>query len=196
MLKYIYNSIRNRLLSFRYKKLLIYGGCVIRSCRFGYHNIIYADSMLVDASIGDYTYIGGNSRIMHATIGKFCSFGPEIRVGLGIHPVHLRSTYPGFYVGNSCYGVEKEYEWDGTGHKHVCIGNDVWIGCRAIIMDGVTIGDGAVVGAGAVVTKDVPPYAVVGGVPAKVIKYRFDSTTISKMLEEKWWNDPKYAPAQ
>ena len=75
--------------------------------------------------------------------------------------------------------------------KKVIIGNDVWIGSHALILGGVKIGDGAVIGAGAVVTKDVPPYAVVGGVPARIIKYRFSQEIIDKLLEIKWWNLPE-----
>jgi len=88
--------------------------------------------------------------------------------------------------------VYKRQEYRDPEFKKVTIGNDVWIGTRALIMDGVTVGDGAVIGAGAVVTKDVPPYAIVGGVPAKIIKYRFSEKKISQMLELQWWNDTKY----
>lgn len=87
-----------------------------------------------------------------------------------------------------------EYTFDLKEHNEVKIGNDVWIGTRAMILDGITIGDGAVIGAGAVVTKNVPPYAIVGGVPAKIIKYRFSQDKINELLASQWWNDPKYDP--
>lgn len=154
---------------------------------FGKNNIIYDHTLIVNCKIGDYTYIGGNNKIQNAIIGKFCSIGPEIRIGLGIHPTDLKSTYPGFYTNSEYYRVDKLYNFDREEYKQVIIGNDVWIGTRATILDGVRIGDGAIIAAGAVVTKDVPPYAIVGGVPAKLIKYRFTDEKIKELLNERWW---------
>lgn len=158
---------------------------------FGLNNIVYDHTFLLNTVVGDYTYIGGSNKIQNAVIGKFCSIGPEVRIGLGIHPLHLKSTYPGFYTNSEYYRVEKQYDFTGEEYKQVEIGHDVWIGARATILDGVKIGDGAVVAAGAVVTKDVPSYAIVGGVPAKVIKYRFDENRIKELLVEQWWNNTK-----
>lgn len=158
------------------------------NCIFGHRNIVYDNSILVNSTIGDYTYIGGNCKIQYATLGKFCSVGPEVRIGLGIHPLNLKSTYPGFYTNSKYYSVEKLYDFVGEEYEQIEIGNDVWIGARATILDGVTIGNGAVIATGAVVTKDVPPYAVVGGIPAKILKYRFNDTRIRELLEEKWWD--------
>lgn len=158
---------------------------------FGKNNIIYDNTTIVNSQVGDYTYIGGSNKIQYAIIGKFCSIGPEVRIGLGIHPTNLKSTYPGFYTRSEYYRVEKLYDFNGEEYKQVEIGNDVWIGARATILDGVKIGDGAIVAAGAVVAKDVPPYAIVGGVPAKVIKYRFDENRIEELLAEQWWNNTK-----
>ena len=158
---------------------------------FGLNNIVYDHTLLLNTVVGDYTYIGGNNKIQNAVIGKFCSIGPEVRIGLGIHPHHLKSTYPGFYTNSEYYRVEKQYDFTGEEYKQVEIGHDVWIGARATILDGVKIGDGAVIAAGAVVTKDVPSYAIVGGVPAKVIKYRFDENRVKELLVEQWWNNTK-----
>lgn len=158
---------------------------------FGKNNIIYDNCLIVNSKINDYTYIGGDNKIQNAIIGKFCSIGPEVRIGLGIHPLYLKSTYPGFYTNSEYYRVEKQYDFTGEEYKQVEIGHDVWIGARATILDGVKIGDGAVVAAGAVVTKDVPSYAIVGGVPAKVIKYRFDENRVKELLVEQWWNNTK-----
>lgn len=183
-------------LCYRYKSrnLVLPLFTTARICSFGYHNIIYENVQLVNVNLGDYSYIGGNCRVMNAEIGKFCSIGQEVLIGgLPSHPLHLKSTFPGFYqIDHSFYGVEHEYEYLDSEFKKVIIGNDVWIGTRAMIMDGVTIGDGAVIGAGALVTKDVPPYAIVGGVPAKIIKYRFSEQKIKEMLASQWWNDKKY----
>lgn len=178
--------LRNKSLSLGYMSLAY-------NCQFGYHNIVYDNSTMVNVRVGDYTYIGGKSKIQNATIGKFCSLGPELLIGLGRHPIHLKSTFPGFYSNNcSYYGVEKEYDNLVEEYLPVKIGNDVWIGARAMILDGVNIGDGAVIAAGAVVTKDVPSYAIVGGVPAKVLKYRFSHDKVNDLIESEWWNNPIY----
>lgn len=156
---------------------------------FGLNNIVYENTQIINTKVGDYTYIGGSNKIQNATIGKFCSIGSEVLIGLGIHPTNLKSTYPGFYTNSEYYRVNKEYEFNGDEYKQVNIGNDVWIGTRATILDGVNIGDGAIIATGAVVTKDVPPYAIVGGVPATVIKYRFTEERIKELLNERWWDN-------
>ena len=107
-----------------------------------------------------------------------------VRIGLPEHPVNMVSTSPKIYRNIKLKDIKDVY-------FPPIIGNDVWIGANAIILQGVTIGDGAIIAAGAVVTKDVPPYAIVGGVPAKVIKYRFSDDVILKLLEIKWWDKPE-----
>lgn len=116
-------------------------------------------------------------------IGKYCSIAIGVSIGAFKHPLDLLSTNPIVYDNNK-YLLDK-------GNKGVTIGNDVWIGAKAIILPDITIGDGAVVGANAVVTKDVPPYAIVVGVPAKIIKYRFDKEIIDQLLNLKWWDYPE-----
>lgn len=165
----------------------------IKKSKLGRHNIIYHNSVIFSSSIGDFSYVGSESRIQYTHIGKFCSIGPEVRIGLGKHPTHFKSTHPAFYdKDSSYYGIMPEYTNPNPEYETITIGNDVWIGCRAMVLDGVTIGDGAIIAAGAVVTKDVPPYAIVGGVPAKIIKFRFQPNEIQKLLESKWWKDTKY----
>ena len=143
--------------------------------------------------IGAFTNIAkGNGLIQNVAIGRYCAIAPNVDICPPQHPTGWLSTSSrqfngGFlrwrdYLGNDVSIISKPDE------ESVRIGNDVWIGCRSVIMDGVTVGDGAIVAAGAVVTKDVPPYAIVGGVPARIIRYRFDENTIRRLLALKWWD--------
>ena len=117
-------------------------------------------------------------------MGAFCSLGPEILIGLGIHPLQYVSTYPGFYAPDLVSWsvrisfMRKKYHL--LKHAPIIIGSDVWIGARAIVRDGVNIGHGAVIGAGALVTKDVAPYSIVGGVPARLIRMRFSDDIVAR----------------
>lgn len=147
-----------------------------------------APYFLHDVKIGDYSYVSKNSCARNVSIGKFCSIGPNLCCGLGIHPVNGISTAPMFYSGLKQNGVTLSEGNKIEESKHTSIGNDVFIGANVTILDGVSIADGAVIGAGAVVTKDIPPYAIAVGVPAKVIRYRFDKDTINGLLEKQWWN--------
>ena len=128
---------------------------------------------------------------MHES-GKFCSIacGAKFLFNSANHTLSSLSTYP-FPIFFDEWGLEKSdvaAAWDRKGD--IVIGNDVWIGYEAVILAGVTIGDGAVIGARAVVTKDVPPYAIVGGVPARVIRSRFTEETVKALLRLKWWDWP------
>ena len=151
---------------------------------------IYGNVQVTNSVLGDYSYVGRNSRVVYADIGKFCSIAGEVRLGMGTHTLDKLSTSPLFTEKNN----GTKHSWVETSavnpFKRVTIGNDVWIGQRAMIMGGVKIGNGAVVGAGAIVTKDVPPYAIVAGVPAKIIRYRFPEEVISKLEDSKWWKLP------
>ena len=145
--------------------------------------------------IGKCTYSGADIYIPNkenTVIGSFTSIGTGVSIGCGTHPIEYLSSSPYLYTKKFNYkspNMRSHEEWieDIAPCK---IGNDVWIGDGVLIMNGITIGDGAIIGARAVVTKDVPPYAIVGGVPAKIIRYRFDEATITKLLELEWWNLP------
>lgn len=132
--------------------------------------------------IGAYTYINGG-HIYNGKIGKFCSIGYGVSIGPGEHHLNRISTFPISSRSLKKYDCS-EFKDNGITE----IGNDVWVGNNVIIMQGVKIGDGAVLAAGSVVTKDVPPYVIVGGVPALIIRYRFNDKIIESLLELKWWD--------
>lgn len=143
---------------------------------------------LFHAKLGCHSYTGQNTVIMHAEIGKFCSVSWGVTIGPANHSYERISTHSFLY--NSVDGLRPENEeaaYDRFTTKCI-IGNDVWIGTGATILRNVNIGSGAIVGAGAVVTKDVPPYAIAVGVPAKIVKYRFSDEIIEKLLRLEWWN--------
>lgn len=147
---------------------------------------IWRGAVVVHSTVDDYSYVGPKARLIHVNVGKFCSISDCI-IGMGSHPLNHLSTSSIFTSPNNGTGCSWTKQSFYNEYKTTNIGDDVWIGTRAIIMPGVTIGNGAVVGAGAVVTRDVPPYAIVGGVPAKVIRYRFDIDTIGKLTKANWW---------
>ena len=190
---WIARTYRSLLLEFklRSKKLKIGKMVDISDCEFGIHNLINDYSIVSKVKIGDFSYISSNSKISNATIGKFSSIASFVKIGLGIHPTRdFVSTHYAFYSNYRKLTktfADKSYIQE---YKNVKIGNDVWIGTNVIIVDGITISDGAIIAAGAVITKDVPPYAIVGGIPAKIIRYRFDEETIKKLLEMTWWDFP------
>ena len=142
--------------------------------------------------MGYGSYAGKSCNINYAKIGRYTCIGPNVRTTSGTHPLDYVSMHPAFFSlrkqAGFTYVSEQKCNENIDDSYHTIIGNDVWIGDSALLMEGVKIGDGAVVAAGAVVTKDVPPYAVVGGVPAKVIRYRFSEEVIEKLLKIKWWD--------
>lgn len=160
-----------------------------RRSRFGRFNTLYEHAQLIGVDIGDMSYVAWGARVANATIGKYCCIGPECLIGLGRHPSsRFVSSHPAFYSIRKQSQVSYVDDQKFEEYQQISIGNDVWIGARAIILDGACIGDGAIVASGAVVSGTVPPYAVVGGVPAKVIRYRFDETTIEQLLRSRWWD--------
>jgi len=182
-------------LQVRYRKQHVKLGYMSKAshCMFGLYSTIGNHVRLDDVQIGDFSYVADGSRLARTRIGKYCSIGPDVRSGLGSHPAHtFVSTHPVFFSTRKQAQIsfaDRDY-FDENGYSE--IGNDVWIGANALIMDGVKIGNGAIVAAGAVVTKDVPDYAVVGGVPAKIIKHRFEKDS-DYLLKVKWWSrDPAW----
>jgi len=165
-----------------------YSGTDVTKTTFEGFNVIFKDVVISSSSLGAHTYVQKKSTIFNAQIGRFCSIASQVSIAPGIHKTDGVSCHTSFYQKSTpllkVYSTEDSFRT----FSKVVIGNDVWIGERAIIMDGVNIGQGAIVAAGAVVTKDVVPYAIVGGVPAKLIKFRFSDKVIEDLLKSKWWN--------
>lgn len=147
--------------------------------------------VIASVNIGAYSYFGNECMIGGCIVGRFCSIGPGVKIGLGEHETNHISTHPFFFGSKHGFNIPDGIGLprDMTQKKHSIprIGHDVWIGANAIIRRGVNIGTGAVIAAGAVVNKDIQPYSIVGGVPAKHISFRFDEPTINDLLQSQWW---------
>ncbi len=169
---------------------LIHPTANINKATIGRYCEIGAGSSLVASTLGDYSYMASNSDIINATIGKFCSIAAMTRINPGNHPMERPSqshfTYRASYYFSGEHDEEAFFEWRRA--HPVAIGHDVWIGHGAVVLPGVTINDGAVIAAGAVVTKDVAPYMIVAGVPAKPIRERFDRLIAGRMQRLAWWD--------
>ena len=189
------NLLRNFLKSFftklRYSKRISFFSFWDDVSEISSKTYIAQGVRIGNSVIGKYCRIRQFVTIHFCTVGKFTCISKNVRIGLGGHPLNLISTNSMFY---SHKGNEIRSDWvreiDFSEHNETVIGNDVWIGEYATIIGGVNVGDGAVIATRAVVTKDVPPYAIVGGVPARVIKYRFPAEVREKLLNIKWWNLP------
>lgn len=183
----------------RKRKILIDKGTMIKRSFLEGKNILGLNNDIVNSYIGYGTYIGSSNKIGSVKIGKYCSISSNLSVILGSHPVKKNvSTHPAFflakykhfrkidlsYVKNDKYDDSKliDNKWN------LVIGNDVWIGSDVKILQGINIGDGAVIGTGAIVTKDVEAYSIVGGIPAKLIRKRFDEDKINFLLKLQWWD--------
>lgn len=147
---------------------------------------IEAGSQIVNSIFDRHSFCGYDCQIVNCDIGSFCSISNNVVIGGGRHPMEWVGMSPVFYEGRDSVKAKFSTHKRPPNQK-VIIGHDVWIGEKVLITQGVTIGTGAVVGMGAIVTKDVAPYAIVVGSPAKEIRKRFDNETISKLLESKWW---------
>ncbi len=151
---------------------------------------LFGNNVLKDSSIGKYSYLAHNTIVSNTNIGNYCSIGPNVVIGYGDHPTHLLSTSPKYYC--TVFSKDEVNSIMEVSNKMVTIENDVWIGANTYIKNGVRIGTGAIVGANSFVNKDVPPFGIVVGSPAKLIKYRFDEILISQIIKSKWWEiEPK-----
>ena len=160
----------------------------VRNSVLGSFVRIDRNNFIMDTKIGSYSYTGPFDMIFNCVIGKFTSISYGVTIGPPEHDYSLLSTHP--FIYNSNYNIlEKDNLLvNNKLSRTLYIGNDVWIGCNATILRGIQIGDGAIIGANSLVNKDVPPYAIVAGSPAKIIKFRFPTEIIKRLQKIKWWN--------
>lgn len=147
---------------------------------------VESGSNVVNSKMDKHTFCGYNCVIVNCNIGAFTSIANGVIIGGGMHPIDWVGMSPVFYEGRD--SVKAKYsEYQREAVKVTTVGHDVWIGQNSLIKQGVTIGTGAVIGMGSIVTKDVPPYAIVAGNPAKLIRYRFTEEIVSKLIASRWW---------
>jgi len=164
----------------------------LKSCRLGQYTAIAERVILREVKVGDFTYFERHAEGIYATIGKFCSIAANTRINALEHPVERITTHKLSYRPNEYFryrGIDAAF-LERRRAKHVTIGNDVWIGHGAVVLPGVRVGDGAVIGANAVVTRDVEPYTIVAGAPARVIRRRFEAEVAEMLQSLTWWDWP------
>ena len=172
-------------------KSTIGASCRVLNSQMGERTCLAANVRLFNSSMGRFSFSAEETWISNVSIGSFTSIGPRCIIGYGDHPSNWGTSSPVLYAAINPARVSWATESLFLERKDILIGSDVWIGAQVFIRDGVAIGHGAVVGAGAVVVKDVPPYAIVGGVPAQIIKLRFDEPTVEAFLDLAWWDWPE-----
>lgn len=171
------------------KGLRVLRGPAIRSSQVHPSSVVQAGTAFIHSSLDRHSFVGYDCTVEHAHIGPFCSLGNNLSIGGATHPVHFVSTSPVFLSHKDCVKAKFSHH-DFLPEIFTTIGADVWIGKGAFLKSGISVGVGAVVGMGAVVTKDVPAYAIVGGNPAQIIRYRFDQPTIDALMASQWWTWP------
>lgn len=169
---------------------LIHPTASVRDSTFGIYTEVGERSIVAESHFGDYSYVVNDSNIIYTTLGKFCNIAAMTRINPGNHPMHRASLHHFVYRAASYFPGEPDeaafFDWRRA--HPVTMGHDVWIGHGAVVLPGRTIGTGAVVAAGAVVTKDVDPYTIVGGTPARVLKRRFEPHIADRLQALAWWD--------
>jgi acetyltransferase-like isoleucine patch superfamily enzyme len=189
MISAIKKSIRLWQLRRRFPASTIHAGAIADGLSsLGVHTVLFPDAIVLRSVVGKYTYLQSHSVINNAQIGPFCSIAANVHIGLASHPIDGVSSSPVFYDANQPlphFFTTSVSSADNA--PKTTIHADVWIGQGAMIKAGITIGVGAVIGAGAVVTRDVEAYSVVGGIPARAIKKRFNDDICHRLLISRWW---------
>jgi phosphonate metabolism protein (transferase hexapeptide repeat family) len=169
----------------------IHPSAAVRDSSFGVYCEVGARTSVAETVFGDYSYVVNDSDIIYTTMGRFCSVAAHVRINPGNHPLE-RVALSHFTYRSAAYGMGEDdaglFQWRRD--HHVTLGHDVWIGHGAVVLPGLMIGTGAAIGAGAVVTKDVPPFAIVVGVPGRVLRYRFTPAIIAALQRIAWWDWP------
>jgi len=168
------------------KEVMISESAKVDSSELKYYSRLKDYVELRSSTLGEYSYISQFSIVNKTKIGKFCSIANGCYIGLWEHDTDV--TTHSFFLYPHCGGFVDEYKDYKKDIVETTIGNDVWVGAGAIIMKGVVIGNGAIIGAGSVVTKNVEPYSIVVGSPAKIVKYRYSDEDIKWLEDIKWWN--------
>lgn len=171
----------------KFVKKVLRGKCIINS-KIDKTSAVASGCNISNSSLGRYSYLSYDCEVINCEIGAFCSISDHVFIGGAEHPISYVSTSPVFLNVVHSGPTKRFAKFSLPETKKTIIGNDVWVGHGVTIKQGVRIGNGAIVGSGAVVTKDVPDYAIVGGVPASIIRYRFSDGIIQQLLQSKWWN--------
>ncbi len=162
---------------------------LVKECTLGKWTEIGERTKIIESTMGDYSYVVNDSEIIYTTMGKFVNVAAHTRLNPGQHPMDRPSMHH-FQYRSAAYdmGEDDPAFFDWRRERHLTIGHDVWIGHGAVVQGGVTIGTGAVVGSGAVVTKDVPPYTIVTGLPSKPLRQRFEQDVQDALMRISWWD--------
>ncbi len=178
----------------------VHGSAVVTDSSVGRFCEIKERVLIRSSELGDYTYVERHSELIYTTTGKFCAIAADVRLNALNHPVERVSQHKFTYRPNEYFTgkkLDKAFRERRLAEGRVTLGHDVWVGHGAIVLPGVTIGTGAVIGAGSVVTRNVEPYAIVAGVPARFVRWRFDPETAQRLMKLAWWDwsDEKLADA-
>ena len=169
---------------------LVHPSASVRESRLGRYTEVGPRTSVIESELGDYSYVVNDSDIIYTRIGKFCSIAAQTRINPGNHPMHRASQSHFTYRSSRYFPGESDeaafFDWRRS--QPVDIGHDVWIGHGAIVLPGRKIGTGAVVAAGSVVSKDVPDYCIVAGVPARLVRRRFEPGVSERLLRLRWWD--------